>query len=361
VKAGQVLVKMNDTQAKSAFQISLAQYFAARSVEARLVAELHGSKSLIYPKEFEQYKTDPRAKESMVLQEQLFASRHLALQSELAALNENIAGVTAQAQGLGESLDNKKAQLGFLKEQLDNTRDLAKEGYIPRSRLLDLERTYAQVNGAISEDIGNIARARRQISEIGLRRTQRQQEFQKEVRTQLTDIQRETEALESKMKAQTFDLSGVEVKAPVDGVVVGTNIFTRGGVVAPGARMMDVLPSEDALIVEGQLPVNLIDKVHAGLPVELIFSAFNSNRTPHIPGVLTQVSADRTIDERTGQSSYKVRAKVTHEGAKLIAEKRLEIVSGMPVELFVKTGERTMMSYLLKPIFDRSKSSMSED
>jgi protease secretion system membrane fusion protein len=125
--------------------------------------------------------------------------------------------------------------------------------------------------------------------------------------------------------------------------------------------MMDVVPTGDGFVVEAQLPINMIDRVHHGLPVELIFSAFNTNKTPHIPGVLTQVSADRTVDERTGNSYYKVRATVSPEGVKLIAAKHLDIQPGMPVEVFVKTGERTMMSYLLKPVFDRAKSSMSED
>jgi protease secretion system membrane fusion protein len=107
--------------------------------------------------------------------------------------------------------------------------------------------------------------------------------------------------------------------------------------------------------------VNLVDRVHHGLPVELIFSAFNTNKTPHIPGEIIQVAADRTVDERNGTAFYKVRARVTKEGAKLIAEKKLDVVPGMPVELFVKTGERTMMSYLLKPIFDRAKTSMTEE
>jgi protease secretion system membrane fusion protein len=125
--------------------------------------------------------------------------------------------------------------------------------------------------------------------------------------------------------------------------------------------MMDIVPADDPLIVEGQLAVNLIDKVHKGLPTELIFSAFNANRTPRIPGVVETVSADRTVDERTGTPYYKVRVKVTPEGAKMIAHHHMDIRPGMPAELFVKTGERTMMSYLLKPIFDRAHSSMSEE
>jgi protease secretion system membrane fusion protein len=361
VKAGQVLVRMNDVQASSALQTTLAQYIVSRSTEARLSAELQGAKSVAFPEGLNAYKDDPRVKENVTLQRDLFTSRQLSLNSELGGVDENIAGLTAQVQGLDESRESKKAQLGFLKEQLDNSRDLAKEGYIPRSRLLDLERTYAQINGAISEDVGNIARARRQIAELKLRRVQRAQDYQKEVRTQLSETHKEAEALAGRLKGQQYEVASVEVKSPADGVVVGSNIFTKGGVVSPGTKLMEIVPSDDALVVEGQLPVNLVDRVHHGLPVELIFSAFNTNKTPHIPGEIIQVAADRTVDERNGTAFYKVRARVTKEGAKLIAEKKLDVVPGMPVELFVKTGERTMMSYLLKPIFDRAKTSMTEE
>ncbi|WP_395402252.1 HlyD family type I secretion periplasmic adaptor subunit [Pseudoduganella sp. UC29_106] len=361
VKAGQVLVRMNDVQANSILQSTLAQYIVSRSAEARLTAELQGAKSLVFPEDLSEYKDDPRVKENVALQRDLLISRQMSLSSELGALDESIAGLVAQAQGLEESRDSKKAQLGFLKEQLDNSRDLAKEGFIPRARLLELERTFAQINGSISEDVGNIGRSRRQIAELKLRRAQRTQDYQKEVRSQLAEVHKEAEALAARLKGQKFDVAAVDVKAPVDGVVVGSNVFTKGGVVSPGSKLMEVVPSDDALVVEGQLAVNLVDRVHHGLPVELIFAAFNTNKTPHIPGQVIQVAADRTVDERTGNSYYKVRAKVTPEGAKLIAAKKLDIVPGMPVELFVKTGERTMMSYLLKPIFDRAKTSMTEE
>lgn len=361
VKAGQVLVRMNDVQVKSIEQVTRTQYFTARTTEARLMAELSGAKTIAFPKELEAFKDDPRLNENVELQRQLFSSRQMALQSELSAAQENIAGLNAQAQGLDESLRSKKVQLGIIMEQMENSRDLAKDGYIPRSRLLELERTYAQIGGAISEDVGNIARARRQVAELKLRSAQRVQEYQKEVRTLLTDVQKEAEALASRLTAQTYDAGNVEVKAPVAGVIVGSNVFTRGGVVGPGAKMMEIVPADDALVVEGQLPVHLVDKIHVGLPVELIFSAFNANKTPHFPGVVTDVAADRTVDERTGAATYKVRARVSPAGAKIIANQNLAIVSGMPVELFVKTGERTMMSYLLKPVMDRAKTSMTEE
>ena len=361
VKAGQVLVRMNGVQAKSQADITRAQYFNARATEARLRAELENRKSVALPPALAPYKADARVVAVMALQNQLLSSRQSALQSELGAFDENMAGLKVQTQGLQESRDSKKQQMAILKEQLDNMRDLAKDGYVARSRLLEIERTYAQTSGMLSEDIGNIGRAQRQVMEMSLRRSQRTQEYQKEVRSTLSDAEREAEALSARMTALDYELANAEVKAPVDGTVVGLNIFTRGGVVPAGFRLMDLVPTDDPLIVEGQLPVNLVDKIHAGLPVELIFSAFNANSTPHVPGVVTQVSADRTVDERTGAAYYKLKAKVTPEGAKVIAAKKLDIRSGMPVELFIKTGERTMMSYLLKPLFDRAKTSMTEE
>jgi protease secretion system membrane fusion protein len=361
VKQGQVLVRMNDVQARSQADVTRVQYVNARATEARLRAELEGKKTLAVPPSLEPIKNDPRVAASIALQNSLLASRQSALQAELGALDENVAGLKMQTAGLQESRESKKQQMAILKEQLDNMRDLAREGYVARSRLLEIERTYAQTSGMLSEDIGNIGRAQRQVMEMALRRTQRQQEYQKEVRSTLSEAEREAEALSSRMTALEYDLANAEVRAPVDGTVVGLSVFTRGGVIAPGFRMMDLVPADDPLIVEGQLPVNLVDKVHPGLPLELIFSAFNTNSTPHIPGVVTQVSADRSVDEKSGVPYYRIKASVTPEGKKLIALKKLDIRSGMPVDLFIKTGERTMMSYLLKPLIDRARTSLSEE
>ncbi|MGH8807295.1 MAG: HlyD family type I secretion periplasmic adaptor subunit [Noviherbaspirillum sp.] len=359
VKAGQPLLRMNDVQAKSAAEMTRVQYFTARAAEARLIAERDGKKSISFPPELEGAKNDPRVGNNIGLQAQLFASRQASLQSELAALDETVAGLKLQVGGLQESLESQKQQQQFLKEQLEGMRDLAKEGYVARNRLLDLERTYAQVNGGMSENIGNIGRAQRQIAELNLRRIQRQQDYQKEVRAQLSDVQKEAEALANRLVSQDFDLANVLVKAPVDGTVVAMNVFTRGGVIPGGFRMMDLVPADDPLIVDGQVPTHLIDKVHKDLEVELIFAAFNQNKTPHVAGKVTQVSADRLIDEKTGMPYYKMQAMVTAEGKKQLQD--LQVRPGMPVEVFIKTGERTMMSYLLKPIFDRVNMALTEE
>ncbi len=359
VKAGQVLVKMNDIQVKAQAEITRGQLITARAVEARLIAERDNKPDIDFPSFLFSSADDSRAISSVALQKQLFISRHAVLKHELAALDENIAGLSAQLRGLEFSRGSKEQQLQFLKEQLDNMRELAREGYVPRNRVLELERTHAQLNGDIFADTGNIGRIQRQISELNLRRIQRLEEHQKEVRQQLTDVQREAEVLNSRLLAQDFELANVLVKAPVDGIVVGINIFTRGGVIGPGFRMMDIVPTEDLLVIEGQVPVHLIDKVHAGLDVDFIFTAFNQNKIPRIPGFVTHVSADRLVDEQTGIPYYQLKAKVTPEGMKSLIE--FQIRAGMPVEIFVKTGERSLMNYLLKPILDRIHTSLVED
>lgn len=359
VEAGTVLVRMNSVQAKANAGTARVQYLAARAAEARLIAERDGKKAIVFSAELEKMKSDPVVADHIALQQHLFSSRLLGIESELSAMDESISGLKLQTTGLQASRDNKKQQLEFLQEQLSGMRELTSEGYVARNRLLELERMHAELRGAISEDIGNIGRGQRQTAELKLRRIQRQEEYQKEVRSQLSDAQKEAEMLAHKLSGLDHDLANVLVKAPVDGTVVGLDVFTRGGVIAPGFRMMDIVPRDDPLMVEGRLPVHLVDKVHPDLPVELIFTAFNRHLTPHIPGVVTQVSADRFVDENKGEPYYKLHARVAPEGIKTIAG--LQIRPGMPVDLFVKTGERTMMSYILKPILDHLEMAMTED
>ncbi len=359
VEAGQIIVHLNDTQAKAQAEITRSQLMSAYAIRARLLAERDNSPEVTYPPELLSAKNNFRITSNINTQNQLFFSRNLAIKHELSAINESIAGLKMQLNGLIASRNSRKQQLGFLTEQLTNLRELAADGYVPRNRVLDEERTYVQLTGEISADTGNIGRTQRQISELTQQQIQRQQEHQKDIRQQLSDIQREIESLKSKLLAEDFELSNVLVKAPVSGTVVGIEIFTNGGVVAPGFTMMDIVPSEDMLIVTGQVPVHLIDKVHAGLPVNLIFSAFNQNKTPNIPGIVTQVSADRLVEERTGEPFYNLKAKVTPEGMELLTEHQIR--AGMPVEIFVKTGERSLMNYLFKPILDRLHAAMSEE
>ncbi|UJP05255.1 MAG: HlyD family type I secretion periplasmic adaptor subunit [Nitrosomonas sp.] len=359
VKMGQVLVRMNDVQIKAQAEITRSQLYAARAVEARLLAERDGAHEIYFPDDLLALRHDSRIENNILIQNQLFMARKMALQHEIAAIDESITGLKMQLRGLEASKSSKNHQAKILQEQLENLRELAVDGFVPRNRVLDTERTYTQVQGEISADTGNIGRIRQQISELEQRRIHRLQEYQKEVRQQLSDIKREADALASRLSGQDFELANIEIKAPVDGTVVGMNVFTQGGVIGPGFKLMDIVPSDDLLIINGKVPVHLIDKIHPGLAVDLIFSALNQKKTPNIPGSVTQVSADRLIDEHTGIPYYNIKAQVTPEGMKQLVDQQIR--AGMPVEVFVKTGERSLMNYLFKPILDRVHSSMSEE
>jgi protease secretion system membrane fusion protein len=207
---------------------------------------------------------------------------------------------------------------------------LAKEGYVARNRVLEVQRTYFQLSGSLAEDQGNLARYRTQLAEQ-----------------------------ESRLAAFEFDLRNTEVKSPVDGSVLNLEVFTKGAVTQMGMKLMEVEPTNAALIVDAQVPVHLIDKVYVNLPVELLFSAFNQRSTPNIPGKVIVVSSNRTQDPRTGEPFYKIQVEVTEEGKRKLRDNKVR--PGMPVEVFIITGERTMMSYLIKPLTDRIKTSLNEE
>lgn len=359
VTAGQPLVQMNSVQARANADTTRTQYLAALGTEARLLAERDGRSTIVFPPEVQAAAGQAHTAAAMAVQQQLFASRQSALRSELAAIDENIAGLQLMQTGQKLSLDGQQMQMRLLKEQVDGLRELARDGFVPRNRLLEMERAQAQLVAAVAEATGQIGRSQRQIAELRLRQLQRQQDFQKEVRTQLAEVQKEAEALRSRLQGLDHEVANALVRAPVDGIVADVNIFTAGGVVAPGFRMMDVLPLNEPLIVEGQIPVHLIDSVHPQMPVELIFSAFNQNTTPRVPGVVTQVSPDRLEDPKTGVPYYRLRAEITPEGRQIMS--RLDVRPGMPVELFVKTGERTLLTYLLKPLRDNFRLSLTEE
>lgn len=359
VKAGDVLIRMNETQSKSEAESLRGQYYSLLAVQARLAAERDGQDRVTYPEALLEAKADPRVQQAIALQDQLFETRRLALQSELAAGAEGVAALRAQITGLQSIVSSRKDQSGFLKEQLTGMRDLAREGYVPRNRLLELERTWSQLTGDLAEATAGIVQAQRQIAEMEQRMTLRQREYQREVRTQLTDTQREVQTLYSRITYADFALRHADVRSPASGIVVGLSVFTNGGVVQAGTHMMDIVPADEPLMVEVKVPVHLIDKVHPELPVEMMFTAFNQRTTPHIPGKVVNVSADRLVEEKTGEPYYRVEAQVTPEGEKMLTTH--EVRPGMPVDVLVKTGERSMLNYLFRPILDRANTALVQE
>jgi len=186
-----------------------------------------------------------------------------------------------------------------MNEQQQRLRELARDGYIPRNRLLENERLYAQLDGAIAEDFGRIGQLQRQVLELRLRIRQLGEDFQKDLRGQLAETRTRSDDLRNRLASAEFELANSLVRAPAAGVVVGLEVNTEGGVIKPGQALMDIVPQGEPLLVEARVPVQMVDKVHPGLPVELLFSAFNQSTTPRIAGEVTLVSADRQVDERT--------------------------------------------------------------
>jgi len=359
VVAGQVLIRLKETPLLGQAQSLRSQFYGSLASEARLNAERDGVASVSFPTELTALASEPEVASNLALQRQLFDSRRQALLLDQQGIDESIAGAEAQLRGVRDSQASKVLQRTALAEQLQGLRELAREGYIPRNRLLDSERVYAQVLGSISEDYGRIGQLQRQVLEMRLKIRQLAEEYQKEVRTQLADTRVRTEDLRNRLASAEFELANSQLRAPVAGIVVGLDVFTEGGVIKPGQALMEIVPQGEPLLVEARVPVELADKGHAGLPVELMFSAFSQSTTPRVAGEVMLVSADRQVDERTDEPYYTLRAQVTEAGMAQLAG--LQIRPGMPVEAFVRTGERSMLNYLFKPLLDRTHMALVEE
>lgn len=359
VTAGQVLLRLDPTQARAQYESLRVQLLTARAMQARLIAERDGQSAVQYSPELQKDASEPWLAAILETQRQLLSSRRQALEMELGGMRESIAGSQASLDGLQGALAAKQDQRSALQEQLKGLRELARDGYIPRNRLLENERLFAQVNGSIAEDLGTIGRTRRQLQELRLRIGQRQQEYQREVSQQLTEAQSNAADLDNRLRSAAFDLASTEVKAPASGTVVGSSVFTNGGVIARGQSLMEIVPRDVPLLVDARASVELVDRLHPGLPVELLFVAFNQSTTPRVEGEVMLVSADRLLDEKNGQPYYQVRVRVSEDGLRQLAGQ--DIRPGMPVEAFVRTGERSMLNYLFKPLTDRAHVALAEE
>ena len=358
VKAGQLLVRLDNTPSRSQLDITKGQWLTSVAAEARLMAERAGQAAPDFSAISLNHKNDPRATAAISSQTQLLAARRQALAQELAAMQENIRGLEFQIKGADDSRRAKEDQLTLVNELIKNQQSLADEGFLPRNRVLEQQRAAAGIAGAIAEDIGAAGRSRQAVAEVRARMLSRQQDLKKEVETQLADVQRDAQSHQSRLRALEFDVANTDIRSPAAGVVMGLAVHTVGGVVAAGTPMMEIVPQGEALRIEAQIAPHLIDKVRAGLPVDILFTAFDQANTPHVPGKLTQVSADVLMEPKQNMPYFKATVEVSPEG--MARMKRYDIRAGMPVEVFVRTGERSAMSYFLKPLQDRMKRALTE-
>lgn len=359
VSAGQVLLRLNRTRALAEQGVVSSQYIIAKAIEARLLAEGDGSSSITNDAELvARFKDDPRFIEATSAQARLFHTRRKAFHGEIAILVESQRGAEAQLKGLTQVHANRGAQVGFINRELKGVRELAKEGYLPRNRMLELERDASHLRAALSGDVVEVGRARNQIAELKLRILQRGQEYQKEVQSQLSDVQKEAAALGDRMASLDYTVRETDIRAPIDGYVQNLSVHTVGGVIGPDTVLMELVPNAHAFLVHAKVPVQAIDKVAPGLGVEITFPAFNHAKTPNIPGNVLTVSADRLTDPESKMPYYLAQVEVTPEGVTMLGHN--DIRPGMPASVLIRTGERTMLSYLLKPFLERLDKSFKE-
>ncbi|MDP3639514.1 MAG: HlyD family type I secretion periplasmic adaptor subunit [Azonexus sp.] len=362
VKAGDILLRLNDTDVKAQLDIVRGQYSVVKAMESRLLAERDGRSTVTFPPDLlEAAKKDRRAAEAISAQGQLFAARKSALVSELGTMDEAIIGLQQQIIGLQSIESGKKTQIDLINKELNSFRGLVEEGFVPRNKLYELERVLADLSGTRGGDLAQVARAQASINEAKLRKLQRVQDFRKEVETQMSEVQKEVGSQSDRLIALTEEFERAVIKAPTDGSVVGLEAHTVGGVIRPGDRIMDIVPEGDVLVVEAQLPVNLIDKVEVGqlanLHLQIILAG---GAQPSIEGRVSQVSADRLTDPRTGMPYYSARIQITEKGEAELRRNKIKAQPGMQVDVVIITGERTVLQYLLKPLMSRVNSGMKE-
>lgn len=350
VKAGQVIARLNVTANKAQTEMVRAQYRAAKSEELRLLAELSGKKSL----ELQGAETaDPLMTEAMEQQAAVLRTRRSVLESELAVLRENLHGLERQASGYRNLMITRKQQGELAKQQVVGVRELTSTGYYPKNRLLELERAAAEHDAKIDETQTELGRIESSIAEVKYRLLLRQQEYRKEVEGRLAELQPEVSGLKSKLDAVEFIEKNSVILSPADGFAVGLNFHGKGEVVPPGGRIVDIVPENEQLIVDAKFAPDMADELRAGLNVDIRFSGVNSVNLPAVEGEVLTVSADQLVDEATRTPYFLARVQLTKPGLATLKEYQVAIQPGMPAEVLVKTGERSLFNYLIAPVKDR--------
>ncbi len=359
VKDDQVVSRLGQAVVKANYEATRQRYYGLRAIEGRLLAEQANAPRISWHPDLSEGGKDPQIRAQMQTQEQLLQARRSALNAELAAIDESIRAQESQIQTLRGMLELRKQQFGLLSEQLKNLRGLVAEGYAPRNQQFDLERAVADSMAAQTDLQGGVVRAQSAISELRQRAIARKQEYLKEVETQRADVGREVQAEGEKFAALQLDLQRVDIKAPAAGQVVGLAVQASGSVISPGFKLMDIVPNDEQLLLEAKIPPHVIDRVRTGLPVDIRFSTFSHTPTLVVDGEVISVSGDMLTEPQTNATYYRARVKVTAEGIKKLGNRQMQ--PGMPAEVVVRTGERSMLTYLLSPLVRRVAASMKEE
>ncbi len=358
VRAGSALVQLDNAQVSANYLAARSQFLALKARQSRLSAEAEGLKQVRFDSSLTADDHRAAAADYMEREKNLFSARKALLAADISVLEQSILSAREQGKALSAQLDGRQAQQAMVAEQVKSSRDLTQAGFISRTRMLDQERVASEIGAQVSELSANVARSGTQQAELRLRIAQRQREFAKDVDESAAEVRKELGDVSERLTAARTELGRSTIVAPADGMVVGLAIQAAGAVVPQGVKIMDIVPVNEQLVIEAQIPPDLIDRIQPGLSADVRFPGFPEMPFLAIDGRVLSVSADR-IEETPNRSPYFLaRVEITPEGLRKLGQRRLQ--PGMSADVVIKTGARTLAAYMLKPLVRRLSAAMTE-
>ncbi|MGO4174775.1 HlyD family type I secretion periplasmic adaptor subunit [Bosea sp. TAF32] len=359
VKAGDVLVRLDETHARASLALIEIELRRFQARKARLEAERDGKAEVVVPTELAERARAPTVIQALDSEQTLFRTRRSAAELQRSQFRERIVQSREEIRGIAAQIEAKQAQAGLIKQELDAVQKLYDQNLVALSRLTALQREASRLAGEQGSLIADTARVKGRIAEIELQILQIDEDLRREVTTELRDVDGKIADLSERRIAAVDQLDRTEMRAPQDGIVHQSTVHTIGGVISPAEQIMLIVPETDGLVIETRIEPAMIDRLRIGQAVVLRFPAFDSRTTPDLEGRLIRISADASTDEKTGVSFYTARISLGLNEVKRLDGKVL--LPGMPVEAFIQTGLRTAFVYLVKPIEDQIARSFRYD
>ena len=352
VNAGDVLVRLDATQTKANLAVFTKSLDELNARQARLEAEKDGAETIRFPAELlDREANDLQVAHVLDGERKLFGLRSEARNGQKSQLRERTAQLKEQVSGLTEQIEAKGQEIALIEEELKGVLELWKKQLVSLTRVTSLKRDAARLGGERGQLIAAKAEAAGKIAEVELQIIQVDQDMRSKVAEELSDVRAKISELSERQIAAEDQLKHIDIRAPQAGRVHELVVHTVGGVITPGETIMLIVPDNDALSVQVKISPNDIDELHPDQMALLRFSAFNLRTTPELNGAVSWIAADQTEDQRTGVAYYTVRIAVPE--AEAVRLRDLKIIPGMPVEAFIQTESRTMLSYLVKPLMDQ--------
>lgn len=351
VKAGQVLVRLDDTQARANLDLVAGRYNADLAQAARLDAEALNRSEIAFPEALLAHRDDPEVARLMETESTIFRAHLDEIASQTKILEQRDAQLTEEVKGLQGQIAAEARQISLIGNEIADVTQLLNKGLAQKPRLSQLQRGAAELEGQRSQNVALIARARQNMGDTQLRIVDLTVSRVNDAVETLGDTQKDLFDLGQQMQAAKDVLDRMEIRAPQDGIIVNLAIHTIGGVISQGASLMEIVPTLDKLVVEAHVEVTDIDKVRPDLPAQIRLLAYSQRTTPSLDGRVVWVSADRIDDDKTRTAYYTARVEV--DQAQLAALTDVRLYPGMPVDVMIETGKRTMFQYLVAP-FERT-------